>query len=309
MLKILLSLLAIFALFCFVASLLHRYFIYIPDRKRVAPKDAGLSGVEEIVFKAADGTRLIAWYRPAHAGQPTLLYFPGNSGNAADRAGKIRAIAADGYGVFIVNYRGYGGSESRPTEKRIVNDAVRAYDYLRGLGVAPHDIVVYGESLGTAVATQTSLQREAKALVLESPFTSAVDVGQLAWPLLPLKYIMVDQFRTIDRIGSVEAPLFIVHGGRDAVIPLDMGRRVFHAAQEPKTLKVVKRAGHNDLFEQGAWALARDFLESLEVQEGVEVEPEIEFQPEIEVQPGAEARIPARAGAPVEIPAAAHADR
>ena len=248
MLKILLSLLGIFALFCFVASLLHRYFIYIPDRKRVAPKDAGLTNVEEIVFKAADGTRLIAWYRPAQTGKPTLLYFPGNSGNAADRAGKIKAIAADGYGLFIVNYRGYGGSGGRPTEKRLVNDAVRAYDYLRGLGVAPHNIVVYGESLGTAVATGASLQREAKALVLESPFTSAVDVGKLAWPLLPLKYIMVDQYRTIDRIGLVDAPLFIVHGGRDAVIPLDMGRRVFHAAKEPKTLEVVKWAGHNDLF-------------------------------------------------------------
>ena len=309
MLKLLLSLLGIFALFCFVASLLHRYFIYIPDRKRVAPKDAGLVDVEEIVFKAADGTRLIAWYRPARGDKPTLLYFPGNSGNTADRAGKIRAIAADGYGVFIVNYRGYGGSGGRPTEKRLAGDAVRAYDYLRGLGVAPGNIVVYGESLGTAVATGVSLQREAKALVLESPFTSVVDVGQLAWPLLPLKYIMVDQFRTIDLIGSVDTPLFIVHGGRDAVIPLDMGRRVFHAAGGPKTLKVVKRAGHNDLFEQGAWALVRDFLESIEVREGVEVQPEVEVQTEIEVQPGAEVQIPARAGAPVEIPAAATADR
>ena len=197
---------------------------------------------------------------------------------------------------------------ARPTEKRLVNDAVRAYDYLRGLGVAPQNIVVYGESLGTSVATGASLQREAKALVLESPFTSVVDVGRLAWPLLPLKYIMVDQFRTIDRIGAVDVPLFIVHGGRDAVIPLDMGRRVFQAANQPKTLKVVKRAGHNDLFDLGAWALVSDFLSSLEVEPAVEVAPAIEMPAKVEALPEIEA-VPGRAGAPVEVPAAAHADR
>ena len=290
MLNLVLSLVGIFALFCIVARLLHRYFVYVPDRTRVAPKDAGLSGVEEIVFKAADGTRLIAWYRPAQTGKPTLLYFQGNCGNTADRAGKIKAIGSDGYGVFMLNYRRYGGSGGRPTEKRIAADAVSAYDYLRGLGVAPHDIVIYGESLGTAVATRLCLQRAPKALVLEAPFTSVVDVGLLMWPLLPLKYIMVDQYRTIDRIGQVGVPLFIVHGGRDNVIPLDQARRVLHAANEPKTLSLVPRAGHNDLFEQGAWARVRDFITSLTPAPVVE-------------------KPAARAGRPVEMVAAADAER
>lgn len=285
MLNLFLSLLGIFALFCIVARLLHRYFVYVPDPKRIAPKDAGLAGVEEIVFKATDGTRLIAWYRAAKTGKPTLLYFPGNSGNAADRAGKIKTIGADGYGVFMLNYRRYGGSGGRPTEKRVSADAVSAYDYLRGLGVTPRDIVVYGESLGTAVATRLCLQRDAQALVLEAPFTSVVDVGKLMWPLLPLQYIMVDQYRTVDRIGQVQIPLLIIHGGRDAVIPLDQARRVLHAANEPKMLQVVPRAGHNDLYEQGAWTRVRDYLASLKP------EPV------------------ARAGRPVEVAAAADADR
>jgi fermentation-respiration switch protein FrsA (DUF1100 family) len=290
MLNLLLSLVGIFALFCIVARLLHRYFVYVPDPTRVAPKDAGLLGVEEIVFKAADGTRLIAWYRPARDGKPTLLYFGGNSGNTAHRAGKIKAIGSDGYGVFMLNYRRSGGSGGRPTEARITADAVSAYDYLRGLGVAPYDIIAYGESLGTAVATRLSLQRHVKALVLEAPFTSVVDVGLLVWPLLPLKLIMVDQYRTIDRIGQVDVPLFIIHGGRDNVIPLDHARRVLHAANEPKTLSVVPRAGHNDLFEQGAWGRVRDFLASLEP------------------VPVAVAPV-ARGGRQVEIAAAADADR
>src|SRR6185436_2992841 len=208
------------------------------------------SGVEEIVFKAADGTKLIAWYLPAREGKPTLLYFTGNSGNTACRAGKIATIGSDGYGVFMLNYRRYGGSEGRPTEARITADAVSAYDCLRGQGVAPHDIVTYGESLGTAVATRLTLQRAVKALVLEAPFTSIVDVGKLLWKGFPLDIIMVDQYRTIDRIA-------------DVIMPLDQARRVFHKANEPKSMTVLPAAGHNDLFEKGAWEKIEVFLENL----------------------------------------------
>jgi fermentation-respiration switch protein FrsA (DUF1100 family) len=263
MVNLLLSLAGIFALVVVIGRLLHRYFMYIPDRARVAPQEAGLSGVEEIVFKAADGTKLIAWYLPAQGTKPTLLYFTGNSGNVANRAGKIRTIAASGYGVFMLNYRRYGGSEGRPTEARNAADAVSAYDCLRAQGVAPGDIVAYGESIGTAIATRLSLQREVQALVLEAPFTSAVDVGKLLWKGFPLGIIMVDQYRTIDRIGDVKVPLFIVHGGRDAIIPLDQARRIYHAANEPKTLVVVPQAGHNDLYERGAFERVHGFLEAL----------------------------------------------
>lgn len=263
MLNLVLALAGIFALIVGIGRLLHRYFIYLPDRTRIDPKDAGLQDVEEVVFKAADGTKLVAWYRPARGSKPTLLYFTGNSGNTASRAGKIKAIAADGYGVFMLNYRRYGGSEGKPSEPRITADAVSAYDCLRGLGVAPHDVVAYGESLGTAVATRLSLQRHVEALVLEAPFTSIVDVGRLMWKGFPLSLIMADQYRTIDRIGDVKVPLFIIHGGRDAIIPLDQARHVLHAANEPKTLSVVPQAGHNDLFERGAWERVHGFIEAL----------------------------------------------
>jgi fermentation-respiration switch protein FrsA (DUF1100 family) len=277
MLNLLISLVGIFALIGIVARLLHRYFIYIPDRTRVQPKAAGLSGVDEIVFKAADGTKLIAWYLPARAGKPTLLYFTGNSGNTACRAGKIATIGSDGFGVFMLNYRRYGGSEGRPNEARITADAISAYDCLRGQGVAPHDIVAYGESLGTAVATRLSLQRHVKALVLEAPFTSIVDVGKLLWKGFPLGIIMVDQYRTMDRIADVTVPLFIMHGGRDAIIPLDQARQVFHAAGEPKSMTVLPQAGHNDLFEKGAWEKVETFLESLRPVPVAKAGPQVEL--------------------------------
>src|SRR5688572_15799395 len=130
MVNLLLAFAGIFALFCIVARLMHRYFIFVPDRRRIDSKDAGAIGVEEVMFKAADGTKLIAWYLPARGSKPTLLYFHGNSANVAARANKIATIGADGYGVFMPSYRRYGGSGGRPTEKRLAADAVAAYDYL-----------------------------------------------------------------------------------------------------------------------------------------------------------------------------------
>ena len=295
MVNLVLALIGIFALICVVGRLMHRYFVYIPDRTRVAPKDVGLPGVQEVTFKGTGGVTLIAWYLPARCGKPTLLYFTGNAGNVSYRAGKIAAGAADGYGVFMVNYRRYGGSGGRPSEKKIAADALLAYDCLRAQGVAPQEIVAYGESLGTAVATRLALHREVQGLVLEAPFTSTVDVGKLLWPGFPLGIIMTDQYRTIERIGQVKVPLFIIHGGRDNIIPLDQARHVLHAANEPKSLVVLPRAGHSDLFEQGGWAKVRAFLESLETVELVEP---------VEAEPVVPGRV-ARAGRRVEIAAAA----
>src|SRR4029078_5774916 len=153
----------------------------------------------------------------------------------------------------MLNYRRYGGSEGRPTEARIAADAISAYDCLRGQGVAPYDIVAYGESLGTAVATRLSLQRAVKALVLEAPFTSIVEVGKLLWKGFPLDIIMVDQYRTIDRIAEVTVPLCILRGGRDEIIPLDQARRVFHKANEPTRITDLTARGDNEHVGKRDW--------------------------------------------------------
>lgn len=261
MLNLLLSLMGAYAIICIGAWVLHRYFIYMPDTKRTAPKDVGLAGVQEITFKGGGGVTLIAWYLPARGRKPTLLYFTGNSGSAANRARKIETIAANGYGVFMLNYRRYGGSGGWPTEANNVADASAAFDYLRALGVPAREIVAYGELLGTAVATRLALQRPVRALVLEAPFTSVVDVGLQVWWFLPLRLIMTDQYRTIDRIGSVRVPLLIVHGARDSLIPVTQARQIYAAANQPKSLAILRRGAHNDLFDHGAWEKVTAFLD------------------------------------------------
>src|SRR4029078_6781297 len=269
MLNLFLSLLGTYALICFGAWVLHRYFLYMPDKKRYAPKDVGLAEVEEINFEGRGGVKLIAWYLPARRGKPTLLYFTGNSGSAANRALKIEAIAASGYGVFMLNSRRFGGSGGWPTEANNIADAVAAHAYLEEeLDVSPRNIVAYGESRGNGGAHRLALLRPVKALVLEAPFTSVVDVGRQVWWFLPLGLVMTDQYRTIDRIGYVKVPLLIVHGARDSMIPVTQARQVYAAANEPKTLAILRRGDHNDLFDHGAWTKVTAFLNNSQCAQG-----------------------------------------
>jgi uncharacterized protein len=263
MLNLLLSLAVAYALICIGARVLHRRFVYLPNCARCAPEKAGLIGVQEIVFKATDGVTLIAWYLQAKNDKPTILYFIGNNGRTASRADKIRKFSRSGYGVFMLNYRRYGGSEGWPSEAKNIADAAAAYDQLRARGVAPSSIIAYGESLGSAVATHLALQRPVRALVLEAPFTSAVDVGRQSWWMLPLGLIMADQYRTLDRISEVRVPVFLIHGSHDDITPVAHARRLYAAANHPKRLVIFPKANHNDLYGHGAWEKLRASFEEL----------------------------------------------
>jgi pimeloyl-ACP methyl ester carboxylesterase len=171
---LILSLVAAYAAICAAAYFGNRLFMYFPDPTRVEPVEVGLSGVKEIEIAVADGIALTAWHAPAKDDKPTILYFHGNGANAASRAPKIQKIREQGFGVFYLNKRGYGGSGGRPTEEDNVADAIAAYDYLIGLGVPATRIVAYGESLGSGQAVRLAAARSVAAVVLEAPLTSTI---------------------------------------------------------------------------------------------------------------------------------------
>lgn len=240
-----------------------RLFMYFPDPYRATPAEAGLNGVEEVEIPASDGETLVIWYAPAKRGKPTILYFHGNAGNAANRAPKIETIRENGYGILYLNNRGYGGSSGRPSEANNVSDALAAYDHLKSLGVAPRDIAVYGESLGTGQAVKLAAKRDVKAVVLEAPLTTTIEVGRRTYFWLPLSLIITDKFHNEKNIRKVAAPLLILHGEQDRVIPVEQGKRVFAAASEPKRLELFPEGGHSDLFDHGAWPKVEAFLDAL----------------------------------------------
>lgn len=253
----------VYLFICLAGYLFQRQFMYFPDPARVDPIEAGLEGVEEVELATPDGETLVAWSAPAGPGRPTLLYFHGNAGAAYYRAERIATFRADGYGVLYLNARGYGGSSGRPSEAANVTDAVLAYDHLAGRGLKPADIVLYGESIGTGIAVQLALKRPVKALVLEAPLTSTVDVGRRVYWFLPLGLILTDQYRSIDYVARLKAPVLVLHGARDGVVPVSHGRRIYEAANEPKSLVLLPEAGHSDHFDFGGWQAIRAFLEAL----------------------------------------------
>jgi fermentation-respiration switch protein FrsA (DUF1100 family) len=257
-------LIAAYLAICAVAYFGHRTFMYFPDPARVAPADAGLESVEEIELAAKDGTRLIAWYAPAKEGKPTILYFHGNAANAANRAPKIALMLKDGFGVFYLNNRGYGGSGGSPTETNNVADAVAAYDEVRRLGVPPDRIAAYGESLGSGQAVRLAAARPVASVILEAALTSTIDVARPVYFWLPLSLVIADQYNVERDIAAVKAPLLILHGELDEVIPAEMGRRIYNAATEPKRIETFPAGHHNDLFDNGAWETMRNFLLSLQ---------------------------------------------
>jgi pimeloyl-ACP methyl ester carboxylesterase len=263
MIKIALCFAAIYALICIGVYFGNRVLMYFPDPSRVPPAEAGLAGVEEVELAADDGVKLIAWHAPAREGKKTILYLHGNASNAANRARKIEMMREDGSGVFYLNNRAYGGSGGRPSEANNVADAVAAYDHLVGRGVSPERIVAFGESLGSGQAVRLAAERPVAAMVLEAPLTSTIDVARPAYFWLPLGLLITDSYDNARNIGAVTAPVLILHGARDSVIPVEMGKRLFAGANEPKRLEVFPEGDHNDLLDHGAWDRARAFLASL----------------------------------------------
>jgi uncharacterized protein len=183
-------LVAIYAAICVTAYFGNHLFMYFPDPTRVEPVEVGLNGVNEVEISVPDGIELIAWYAPAKDDKPTILYFHGNGANAASRAPKIEMIRENGFGVFYLNNRGYGGSSGRPREENNVADAIAAYEHVTGLGVAPDKIIAYGESLGSGQAVRLAAARPVAAVVLEAPLTSTVDVARSTYFWLPLGLLL-----------------------------------------------------------------------------------------------------------------------
>lgn len=228
------------------AFVLQRRLMYFPDPQRVSPASFNLPGVTERIMDAPDGTRLISWYAPAKPGQPTILYFHGNAGNLANRSERLRRFRARGYGVLFLSYRGYGGSTGSPSERANVADAKLAYDALIGDGVAADDIIVYGESLGSGVAVQLAATNEVGGLVLDAPYTTIVDVAARVYPYLPVRPFVFDRYETVRYLPRVKAPVLVMHGEQDRIIPVEMGKAVYAAANEPKEIVTFPRAGHSD---------------------------------------------------------------
>jgi fermentation-respiration switch protein FrsA (DUF1100 family) len=213
-----------------------------------SPAAFGLAGMTELFLETPDNVRLQTWVQPARPGFPTILYFHGNAFHLGERAAWFKGFIDAGFGLVAVSYRGFGKSEGSPSELGIYIDARAAIDYAEGqLNLSPRTLVYFGESLGTGVAVQMATERPPGLLVLQAPYTSVEKRAAEIYPfLIGVRHLAHDKYNSLAKIGRVAAPILILHGANDAVIPLRHGEALFAAAKEPKSMMVYANTHHDD---------------------------------------------------------------
>lgn len=226
-------------------------------------EEAQLSGFSDVIITTEDGEELRAFWKRPDDGRTLVLYFHGNGGSLWNRRFRADALGEDGRGVLMVSYRGYSGSTGSPTEEGLHKDARAAYTFARE-HVAPERILAYGESLGTGVVMRLAAENPLGALVLDAPFTAAADVAARLYPIVPVRLLMLDQFRSIDLVDEVSAPALVMHGRRDHVVPFDNGRALYEALPGPKRFLAFPDSGHVSLLEDGGLDAVRALMDGME---------------------------------------------
>lgn len=225
--------------------------VFQPDDRPLGDPPADLPRLARAVLETGDGLALSFWLTPPAPGRPVIVYFHGNGGNAGDRAGALAPLIDAGNGILLAEYRGYGGNPGVPSEDAFYADG--ALYLAEAVARFPgHPIVLWGESLGGGVATSVAtddaidpaLRARIAGLVLDAAFTSLRDIATGQYPLVSAGYLLRSRFDNLSRVSAIRVPVLIMHGGRDAIVSVEHGKRLFDAANEPKTGLFLPDVGH-----------------------------------------------------------------
>jgi fermentation-respiration switch protein FrsA (DUF1100 family) len=246
-----------------------RHFIYFPQTPRTQASDFDFAGIIEAVYvTTADNVDLKAFYVPPqgpYKKDKVFLYFHGNATWPPAAFPKMQSAIDAGYGILFAEYRGYAGNPSSPNELGLYHDAHAYLGWLQAKNITPNYIILYGESLGSGVATELATRHDFHALILETPFTSLPDAAKHTMSFIPfLNILMNDQYRSVEKVPYIKAPKLFLIAGRDEVIGAKTGWDLFTAAALPKEIKKFDDAGHNTVYAYGADVTVLDFLKDLE---------------------------------------------
>ena len=244
--------------------LFERANLYFPMRRiEATPADIGLR-FEDVTITTADGVPLHGWFVPAPGSRRGILFFHGNAGNISHRLDTIRIFHEIGLNTLIIDYRGYGRSGGRPSEKGLYVDAEAAYDYISSRpDIDPASLVAFGRSLGGAVGIELAARRTLSAIIIDSTFTSTADMARELIPFLPARVLITQKYDSLDKVGSLSIPKLFIHSRDDEIVPFHHGESLFEAAAEPKKMHIM-RGGHNEAFllsENNYLQTLRDFLD------------------------------------------------
>ncbi|NTF17206.1 alpha/beta hydrolase [Agrobacterium rubi] len=254
---------ACYAVACVGLTFLQRHMIYIPIQVANKPEAFGLGGVDVVTLETPDGERLETWVWKGLQEKPVIVYFHGNAGNLEDRYNTFQMFRKLGYGFIALDYRGYGNSTGFPAYRTLIDDALLVLDNTSSADeFAGRKMVLYGESLGTGIATEVATKRRVDGVILQSPYTSIAEATRERFPWLPVNLLLTERFSNVPQIAAINAPLLILHGDEDELFPVSMAQTIFDAASKPKTIEILRGLGHNDIYPEDMQDAVVSFIES-----------------------------------------------
>jgi fermentation-respiration switch protein FrsA (DUF1100 family) len=259
------ALAALYGLYLTGLYLFQRRIVFLTDKARPDLTRVALPRTEAVTVTTEDGLPLLAWYMPPQrADGYVVLFLHGNAGNIGHRGYRLERFDRLGWGALLLEYRGFGGNPGHPSENGLLTDARAGLAKLRAMGIPLDRILVWGKSLGTGPAVRLATEQRVAALLLEAPYTSVADLARLRFPLVPVDMLLLDRFDSLRAIGRVQAPVLVMHGERDRIVPAAQGRAMFEAAPSPKELWIARDTGHFGMVDAGAIEAAADFVKRLE---------------------------------------------
>ena len=217
----------------------------------------------EIKIPTQDGIEIKGWFHEKDlVNKKTILFFHGNAGELSNRNYKLNEFSKMDINFLIIAWRGFSGNEGKPTEKGLYQDANSAMDWLKSKGVKEEKLILYGESLGTGIATEVAQNKKLAGVILESPYTSMTELAGKYYPLLPVKLLLKDRYESIKKIKNIHSPILIMHGGMDLIVPFQMGAKLYEAANEPKFKYFITNDDHMMRYDQNLIQQLKSFIET-----------------------------------------------
>ena len=216
-----------------VVYFFQRKLLYHPFNPQITGKGL-IHNFETINFKTSDNFELKGWFHLKNSNKKTILFLHGNAGNLDNRIDKLNFLGNMDINFLIISWRGYSGNPGNPSETGLYKDALGGIEWLNKKGISNDRIILYGESLGTAITTEVAQNENFAGIILEAPFTSMVDMGQKIYPIFPVKFLLKDKYESKNKIKNIKSPILVLHGRKDKIVPFYMGEKIFEMANNPK---------------------------------------------------------------------------
>ena len=216
-----------------VVYFFQRKLLYHPFSPQITGKGL-IHNFETINFKTSDNFELKGWFHLKNSNKKTILFLHGNAGNLDNRIDKLNFLGNMDINFLIISWRGYSGNPGNPSETGLYKDALGGIEWLNKKGISNDRIILYGESLGTAITTEVAQNENFAGIILEAPFTSMVDMGQKIYPIFPVKFLLKDKYESRNKIKNIKSPILVLHGRKDKIVPFYMGEKIFEMANSPK---------------------------------------------------------------------------